>query len=247
MKHGAPIRPVATCVAYLCAGCVILLTVPLMMLLLLLLPERSCRKNKFLFGLLNLFYRGITFSILTPVVIEGRDLVPTSPAIFVGNHQSTLDVPLMGMLLNGRPHLWYALAYYARFPVLGFFIRRLGFSLDRGSSAGAAHGFLRGLRRLEKDPCNVLIFPEGARFVDGSVHEFLKGFALLARKTGMPVVPVFMPFNGRAYPPAAFWIRKQALLVVVGPLFELKPDEADEAFSERVHAWFVHQQGLLSR
>src|SRR3989339_956557 len=252
MKKIAPIRPLTTIFSYVFVGVVALLVLFPALLLLAILPEKQRRSNTVIFWSLDLFYRSVIFSLRTPILYEkngagnGGNGGNGGPVIWIANHQSSIDIPLLGALVKGRPHIWYALAYYARKPILGFFIKRIGFALDRDSASGSAHGLLRGLRALSKNPCDVMIFPEGARFNDGNVHEFLHGFVVIARKTKLPVVPVYMPFNGRVYPPEAFWLRRHHLVVFVGPSFELLSDETDEAFVARVRGWFLEKQALIN-
>lgn len=234
-----------TVLVYGIAGAILLCTVPFIMLLLLVLPQRGRCSNPLLFFFLHLFYTGVSWALLVPITVRGRSFIPDDPGIIVANHQSTIDVLLLGMILQRRPHLWYALSYYATMPVLGFFIRRLGVPLKRENAQQSAHGLLRGIRLAGEYPCQLIIFPEGTRHVAGPVRDFLRGFALIARKTGRPVIPVFMPFNGLVYPPQSFWVYGHPLLVVVGEPMQLGAEESDEAFVARVHDWFDMQYKLL--
>lgn len=250
MKKLGSIRPLTTVFAYLFVGMMILVILFPALCLLALFSETRRRNSKVLFWFFDLFYRSVIYAIKTPnfhVLFEGEinQSEEKNPSIWVANHQSSLDIPLLGSLVKGQPHIWYALAYYANKPILGFFIKRIGFAIDQGSTSGSAHGLLRGLRSLSKNPCHVMIFPEGGRFIDDKIHDFLHGFVVIARKTKLPVRPVYMPFNWRVYPPRAFWLRQHQLIVIVGPLFELLPDETDEVFARRVHEWFLTKQSLF--
>lgn len=236
-----------TIFSYVTAGCVVLTLIPPLLVLLLVLPERLRTDNRLILLLLDLFYRGVLGALFVPIRLEGQGNVPDEPAIIVANHQSVIDVPIVGMLLDRRSHLWYALSYYAQMPVLGFFVRRLGFSLDRGASHTAAHDFLRGIRVVRERSCHVIIFPEGTRHADGKVHEFLQGFALIARHIKRPVVPIYMPDNYLVYPPESFWVYFHVVRATVGPRFVREENESDDAFASRVHGWFVQQEAVASQ
>lgn len=229
---------VRTLVAYVCVGCVMLLTVPLIILCMIVTPERRRTKNALLYRLLDLLYRGVVRSLFVPVRIVGNRCVAKESAIIVANHQSTLDVMLVGRAMCGMPHVWYTWSYYAKMPILGFFIRRIGFSLDLSEARSAAHDFLRGIRKTVDCSCHVNIFPEGGRFTDGKIHDFFRGFVILSRRMGRPVIPVCMPYNSLVYPPRAFWVHYHELLVIVGDPMTILPDETDEAFIKRVRTWF---------
>jgi 1-acyl-sn-glycerol-3-phosphate acyltransferase len=100
---------------------------------------------------------------------------------------------------------------------------------------------MRGIDMIAGKKRHVILFPEGGRFNDGTVHDFLRGFAIIARKTGRPVIPIYMPYNGRVYPPQSFWIYWHKLKAVIGKPFVLQDNETDEAFIARVHGWFEQQ------
>lgn len=232
---------VRTLFSYFLALCVIIVVILPLLCILLVLPASYCHDNRFIAWMMDLFYRGIVGALLVPISIKGTEHMPHEPAIVIANHQSALDIPVLGSVLQKRPHVWYAMSYYAQLPVLGFFIRRLGISVDRNNGSTAAHSLRQGIKFAQKYTSDILIFPEGGRYNDGTVHEFLVGFAFLARSSGRPVVPVFMPHNGKIYPPHSFWVYWHPLVVVIGPQFVYHKDDTDEIFIQRVHAWFDNQ------
>lgn len=214
-------------------------------ILALLLPDSRRYKSPILFCLLDWTYRGVVRAMFIPITVTGREHLPTHPAIFVANHQSSIDIPLLGGLLKAHPHLWYVMAYYAKTPVLGTFVRRMGVFLDREKATQAAHGLIRGMKLVEENGCHLMIFPEGGRRVDGPVNAFFSGFAIIAKKTQRPVIPVYMPYNGRVYPPTGYWVYPHPISIIIGPAFLYLPDETDEQFSDRVRAWFLEQAAGL--
>lgn len=227
---------------YFKVGLVMATTVPLLLIFLIFLPEHRRKESRGMYRVLDWWYRGVLWMSGMEIYTEGFENMPTDPAIVIGNHQSSVDIPLMGLVMQGIPHRWYILAYYARMPFFGFFVRRLCFPLERAQSTKVAHDFLRGVRYLASCPCHIIIFPEGTRHADRHIHPFFRGFAVLARMTGRVVVPVFMPYNSEVYPPATFWIYKHRLVVVVGPAMVLQPGESDRDFVHRVEAWYAEQE-----
>lgn len=210
--------------------------------LVAILPESHRYAHKPLFWLLDKGYKGIVWASLLPLEIIGKENIPQIPAIIAPNHQSAFDIPIVGMLLDGKPHIWFALEYYAQKPILGFFIRRIGVPVDRDNPPRAARALISMIRLAEQVHSHIIIFPEGTRPLDGKMHMFLQGFALLAKKSARPVVPVFMPNNGFIYPPGSFLVYWKPIRVVIGPSFAYNPDDTDETFTERVYAWFLQQQ-----
>ena len=92
---------------------------------------------------------------------------------------------------------------------------------------------------LEEYPVHVIIFPEGGRFTNGTVQPFYGGFALLVRKLGRPVIPVYIQGVDVVYPPTSWIAQPAPITVTVGGPMRPEVDEDDDAFKERVHRWFL--------
>lgn len=212
------------------------------LLLTLLLPAQRRYDSRLLFWLFDMSYKAVIKATFLPFRVTGRSNLPNGPAMYVANHQSSLDIPVLGSLLNGYPHVWYVLDYYAKKPVLKFFVDRLGVSVDRENLTRAARALIKGIRLIENKNRSIIIFPEGGRFNDKKVHEFLQGFAIIAKKTGRPVIPVFMPNNGEIYPPGSFVLHYKPIVVIIGEPFNYREDDTDDTFTERVYTWFLIQQ-----
>lgn len=229
-----------TLFCYLLAGIAIILFIP-PTFLIACLPARYRYDNKVFFWLLDWFYTWITYVSLNQVRITGDEYLPTGPAIFAANHQSALDIPVVGALCNGYPHVWLVLAYYVNAPVLGFFIKRMFVPVERDEPIKAAGSLRKIIKFITGQKRHLIIFPEGTRHIDGKVHEFYEGVALIAKRTGRPVIPVFMPNNGAIYPPASFFIYTSPLDIIIGEPFYFNEDETEAEFTARVYSWFVQQ------
>lgn len=110
--------------------------------------------------------------------------------VFVANHQSHLDIPL---LLSILPHRLTFIAKKELFwvPFLGWGMAALGhISIDRSSARKARGSFDRAVQRLRTEGISLVVFPEGTRSTDGAVGAFKRGSFALAIESGLPVVPV---------------------------------------------------------
>jgi 1-acyl-sn-glycerol-3-phosphate acyltransferase len=123
------------------------------------------------------------------VAVEGLDRVtPGTTYIFVSNHQSIYDTPVLFASLPFQLRI-IAKASLARFPVLGWHLRRgQHLFVDRRHPDRA--GILRRWRALVSDGLSLIIFAEGTRSPDGRVARFKAGSFLLAIEAGLPIVPV---------------------------------------------------------
>ncbi len=160
------------------------------------------------------------------------------PAVFVANHQSYLDIPVLSSLLPQRS-LWLAKRELFAIPVFGQGMRAVGqIPVDRGNrevaraSIEAAAGEVAG-------GFSVTIFPEGTRSADGTLRPFKLGFAHLAVASGAPVVPLVLRGTGLLWPKGAWGTRPGAVEVTV--LRSLLPPQSGDAdalrcFAEQVRA-----------
>jgi 1-acyl-sn-glycerol-3-phosphate acyltransferase len=123
------------------------------------------------------------------VVVDGLERVtPGTTYVFVSNHQSIYDTPVIFASLPFQLRI-IAKTSLARFPVLGWHLRRGGhLFVDRQHPDRA--GILRRWRALVSDGLSLLIFAEGTRSQDGRVGRFKAGSFLLAIQAGLPIVPL---------------------------------------------------------
>lgn len=133
----------------------------------------------------------VVLRLLARVRVEGLERVPAAgPLIVAVNHASAADPPLVGgwltPALGRRPHF---LAKEALFHgPMGTFLRSQGaIPVRAGGSDTEAY---RAARALLEQGRVLVIFPEGTRSHDGVMGQPLPGVALLALRTGVPVLPV---------------------------------------------------------
>ena len=212
-------------------------------LILILTPIKYRLQSKFFGMLMYGFYWGSLKCALIPIQYEGLEHVPNGPAIFAANHQSSLDIPLIGKLAGWTPQAWLATTYLLQSPLLRFWVPRIAVMVDTETPFKAMRSLLDIIKLVEDKNCHVMIFPEGERFFDDQVHEFFGGFAILAKKLKRPVVPVCIMGANKVYPRGAFWVNWQEIRVVVGKPFYYHDEDTDEIFKQRVYQWFVDLVG----
>ena len=123
------------------------------------------------------------------VEVTGLDHLPRDRTfIFVSNHQSIYDIPVIFATLPYQLRI-IAKESLGSFPFLGWHLQRNGHLLvDRRNPDRA--GILRRWRALVGEGLSLIIFPEGTRSADGRVGRFKAGSFLLAVEAQLPVVPL---------------------------------------------------------
>ncbi len=206
------------------------------------IPDRYRYKYPSVFYIVDLFYWAILKCSLLPITYKGKENIPKNEAvIFAANHQSSLDIPLVGVLSRGVPHVWLAKTEAVEGVFVRFLVPLLSVLVDVSSPRKAMLSLRKILTIINNHHRNLMIFPEGTRYIDGKIHEFFSGFAVIAKKTGRPVVPVYIKGINRAYPPDTFWVNWYPITVMVGKPFVYKEDDTDETFKQRIYGWFVEQ------
>jgi 1-acyl-sn-glycerol-3-phosphate acyltransferase len=115
-------------------------------------------------------------------------LMPNTTYIFVSNHQSHYDTPVV---FNSLPYQLriIAKASLAKFPVLGWHLRRGGhLFVDRRDPDRS--GILKRWRALVSEGLSLIVYAEGTRSGDGHVARFKALSFLLAIQAGLPIVPL---------------------------------------------------------
>jgi 1-acyl-sn-glycerol-3-phosphate acyltransferase len=123
------------------------------------------------------------------VTLDGAArITPGATYVFVSNHQSIYDIPVIFASLPYQLRI-IAKASLARFPVLGWHLRRGGhLFVDRRKPDRS--GILNRWRALVSEGLSLIIFAEGTRSWNGRVGRFKAGSFLLAIEAGLPIVPL---------------------------------------------------------
>ncbi len=177
------------------------------------------------------------------VHIEGTEHLPERGAILMSKHQSTWEtIALRGLL---APHQsWVLKQELLKIPFFGW---ALGFCraipIDRKAGRKAVLQVVKeGMRALD-DGRIVVIFPEGTRTAPGERRKYGIGGAILAEKSGYPVVPL-------AHNAGVYWKRRGVkkypgtIEVRVGPAIDTQGKKAQEIITE-VENWIEGEMEKL--
>jgi lysophosphatidate acyltransferase len=142
------------------------------------------RSFKYLMG----FSTGVTFDVEDP---KGH-LQNVRPAVFIGNHQTELDVLMLGCMFPKYCSVT-AKASLKKVPFLGWFMALSGsVFIDRANSKDARHAMQGAANEIRDKRQSVYMFPEGTRSYakDPMLLPFKKGAFHLAVQAQVPIVPV---------------------------------------------------------
>ena len=141
---------------------------------------------------------GSTGSTLTVNGLENVDV--NRSYVVVSNHQGALDIPAH-FLAFPMPIRFFAKKELYRIPIFRTALRAIGIvEIDRQAGA-AVHGQINShSAQVTERGHSVLVFAEGTRFVDGSVHRFKSGAFSIAIEAGLPILPAMVHGSHLAWP-----------------------------------------------
>lgn len=125
------------------------------------------------------------------VELSGLEHVPAARhCIFMCNHVSNLDPPVILPLLPGRCSVLLK-KELMRIPILGTAMKMGKFvPVERGSRRDSAQASVAAAADALRSGLNILVFPEGTRSKDGRLAAFKKGPFFLAQQTQAPIIPI---------------------------------------------------------
>jgi len=153
--------------------------------------------------------------LYTRVRVSGTGNVPRKgTCIIVANHTSYADAVILGSACPRRLNFMITRPIY-RLKRLRWFYYMMG-SIPVGAE-GADPAALKQAIRVLKGRDAIAIFPEGQRMADGNPGAGKDGVALLAARTGAPVIPAAIIGAHRVMPVGSAFPRPGVIRVVFGP------------------------------
>jgi 1-acyl-sn-glycerol-3-phosphate acyltransferase len=136
--------------------------------------------------------------------------------VFVSNHQSAIDIPLLYAAL---PHQISFISKKELFflPVFGWAMAAVGhIYIDRANPRKAHGSIVRAAQTLKRRRGSLVIFPEGTRSADGSLGDFKTGSFRVAIEAGVELVPIAIRNSCRVRPKKSLVPHPGPVQVVIG-------------------------------
>ncbi len=167
-------------------------------------------------------------------------LDPEGQYIFMSNHTSAFDIPLLFYylpyqlrMIAKRELAWIPIFGWAMWVVRHYFVNRRNHrkALELMTKVG---------EQFKHRKSSIVVFPEGTRSLDGRVKTFKKGGFILALQTGAPIVPVLIQGTFQIKPKYRRAIRPGiADLVILPPVPTVGLGYGDrDNLVQQVHAQF---------
>ncbi len=175
--------------------------------------------------------------------VEGWEHVPDKPVILMAKHQSAWETLFMESRFPAQ--CWIIKRELLWLPFVGWGLLAIRcIAIDRSSGTSAREQIVeQGARRLAEGMW-VSIFPEGTRVAPGKAGRYGIGGALLATRTGTPILPIAHD-AGEYWPRYAWRKRPGVVKVVIGPLIQTAGRDVVSVNNE-VQQWIEGQMRRIS-
>ncbi|UOA07236.1 1-acyl-sn-glycerol-3-phosphate acyltransferase [Methylobacter sp. S3L5C] len=176
-------------------------------------------------GWMTKVFCGLTYEI------EGLENInPQQPAILLSNHQSAWETLALRYILP--PHSVVIKRELLFLPIWGWSLLTLkSIVIDRKNQRASLRVLLKDGAEYLNQGLSVLIFPEGTRAPAREVLKFNIGGAILAQKTGFPIIPIAHN-AGDYWPRYSFFKYPGVIKVKIGPMIETKGRKAADINAE---------------
>lgn len=175
--------------------------------------------------------------------VEGLEHLPQETAIVFCKHASTWDSLALQAILP--PQTWVLKRELLRIPFFGWGLALLKpVAIDRASGRQALKQLVELGKRCLDEGRWLIIFPEGTRMAPGKTRKFGYGGALLAEKSGHPVVPIAHN-AGTFWPRHSFLKRPGVIRVKIGPAINSRNVKAAQ-INEQAEQWMVQAMSEIN-
>ena len=170
-------------------------------------------------------------------ILHAEPLDPAQPYLFLSNHASNLDPPLLAAALAPRRTAILIKQELLRIPLLGRGMRAAGFiPVARSGSVEDAKRSLADAGAALRSGLSLIIFPEGTRSPDGGLLPFKKGPFLIARQADLAVVPVTLANTAGLMPKGKVKLQAGTVEVTFHKALHPRDYPDRDAFKEAVRA-----------
>src|SRR5690606_27074984 len=175
--------------------------------------------------------------------LEGAENLPKEPVIVFAKHQSVYEIIVMLCLFG--PLAWVAKRELLLLPFFGWaFMLSRPIVINRRAGTRAVDQLVRQGSKSLAEGRSVMIFPEGTRTAPGTTPNYRIGGAILAEKSGYPVLPV-------AHNAGEYWSRNSfikwpgTVTLSIGPLIRTGGKNAEQILAE-AQTWIETEMSRIS-
>jgi len=170
-------------------------------------------------------------------VMGAEKINPNQSYIFIANHSSLLDIPVLQSALDNDFRIIYK-KELEKIPIFGYGLKKSPYIAVVRDDPRESMTSIENAINTIKQGASVLIFPEGTRSPDGELQEFKRGAFLLASRSQKTIVPIAIIGTNKLLPSKKFDIRKGKVSLIIGEPIqnEIKSRSDEKELMAKVHS-----------
>jgi 1-acyl-sn-glycerol-3-phosphate acyltransferase len=195
-------------------------------------------------------HRIMGYYIFSPMILaismvrvkaKGLDNVLNEPAIYVANHASQLDIPIICTRVN-RPMFFIGKIELKKIPILSQYMKIVGMIfVDRKNRERAMASMRTAIQDIQGGK-SIAAFPEGTRTKTGELLPFKKGVFTIAKEGRIPIVPIAVIGSAKALASGSFFLRPATVEIRVLPALK-----GDDFFNMSIEEMAKHARALIQQ
>ncbi|HIX19346.1 MAG TPA: 1-acyl-sn-glycerol-3-phosphate acyltransferase [Candidatus Akkermansia intestinigallinarum] len=167
--------------------------------------------------------RGVVRGLFDLKIINREKLIEDGPCVYVCNHQSFLDPPVIGQIFDRSVNFLARKTLFTNGFMHWLLPKCHALPIDQQRPDPAS---IMKVLRVVRNGEAIVIFPEGARSPDGKIHEAMPGIGLIiSRLASVPVQPLRIEGAYDCLPIHSKRLRLRPITVSVGDPIEFTPQE----------------------
>lgn len=154
-------------------------------------------------------------------VVGMNNINPGQSYIYVSNHSSLLDIPVLLGTLPGDVRIIYK-QELEKIPIFGYGLKRSNLiGIDRSDPRKAMKSLDDAIEKI-RSGASVIIFPEGTRDAGAEVGDFKRGGFLIAEKAQMPIIPIAVSGTYNLLPVGKLLLKPGKVKISILPPIDVK-------------------------
>lgn len=204
-----------------------IITLPLYLVLLLIGIKRPDIRAKIGQKSVKWGFKAILAVAGVKVRVRGIENIPKEAVLFVGNHRSFFDIPVIYSTVPLQTG-FVSKMQVKKVPFLSWWMTCINcLFLDRDDIKQAMQMILSGIELIKKGT-SVCIMPEGTRNYEDDLLPFKEGSFKMAEKTGCPIVPIAMWKNDDVFEAQFPKVRAKTVTVYYGEPIRISELEKED-------------------
>jgi len=196
-------------------------------------------------------YRGWSRNVLrlsgVKIQVTGKEyLDPNSNYVYITNHSSLFDIPIIFTALEDNVRIMYK-KELENIPIFGYCLKVSPFiAVTRTDPRNAMRSIEEAVETIRRDT-SVIVYPEGTRSKTGELGTFKRGAFMVASRSGKPIVPVAIVGSSQILLKGTYYFNRRNIKVVIHKPIQTQSNPTKQEETELMQRVWSELQETLNQ